>query len=56
MKIVREILCDKLQNNLKMLKVGSMFHDIGKISTPNSILLKNGHLTENEYFQIKHYR
>ena len=41
------------RTNLKTLKVGSMFHDIGKISTPNSILLKNGLLTENEYFQIK---
>lgn len=39
--------------NLKILKVGSMFHDIGKISTPNNILLKNSRLTENEYFQIK---
>ena len=41
------------RTNLKTLKVGSMFHDIGKISTPNNILLKNGRLTENEYFQIK---
>lgn len=41
------------RTNLKILKVGSIFHDIGKISTPNSILLKNGPLTENEYFQIK---
>lgn len=39
--------------NLKVLKVGSMFHDIGKISTPNNILLKNGPLTDNEYFQVK---
>lgn len=41
------------RNNLKILKVGSMFHDIGKISTPNNVLLKNERLTENEYFQIK---
>ena len=40
-------------NDLKALKVGSMFHDIGKISTPNNILLKNGKLTSNEYLQIK---
>lgn len=41
------------RNDIKTLKVGSMFHDIGKISTPNNILLKNGPLTDNEYFQIK---
>lgn len=40
---------------LKTLKIGSMFHDIGKISIPNSILLKNGPLTDNEYFQIKNH-
>lgn len=38
---------------LKTLKIGSMFHDIGKISVPNNILLKNAPLTDNEYFQIK---
>lgn len=41
------------RTDLKTLKVGSMFHDIGKISTPNNILLKNGPLTDNEYLQIK---
>lgn len=38
---------------LKTLKVGSMFHDIGKISTPNKVLIKNGPLTPMEYLQIK---
>lgn len=41
------------RSNLKILKLGGMFHDIGKISTPNSILLKNSALTNNEYLQIK---
>lgn len=41
------------RSNLKTLKLGGMFHDIGKISTPNSILLKNSSLTNNEYLQIK---
>lgn len=41
------------RTDLKTLKVGSMFHDIGKISTPNNILLKNSKLTDNEYLQIK---
>lgn len=38
---------------LKTLKIGSMFHDIGKISTPNKVLIKNGPLTPIEYLQIK---
>lgn len=37
----------------KILKIGSMFHDIGKISTPNNILIKNSHLSDKEYFQVK---
>lgn len=41
------------RTDLKILKVGSMFHDIGKISTPNNILLKNSKLTDNEYLQVK---
>lgn len=41
------------RSNLKILKLGGMFHDIGKISTPNSILFKNSVLTNNEYLQIK---
>ena len=41
------------RNDIKTLKVGSMFHDIGKISTPNNILLKNSSLNSNEYLQIK---
>lgn len=40
-------------SDLKILKIGSMFHDIGKIGVPNSILLKNSKLTDTEYFQIK---
>lgn len=40
-------------SDLKTLKVGSMFHDIGKISIPNSILLKNTSLTDSEYYKIK---
>lgn len=40
-------------SDLKILKIGSMFHDIGKIGIPNSILLKNSKLTDIEYFQIK---
>lgn len=41
--------------NLKLLKIGSMFHDIGKISIPNYILLKSNKLTDNEYYEIKQH-
>ena len=33
---------------LKRLELGALFHDIGKIGIPNSILLKAGPLTEEE--------
>lgn len=39
--------------DLRILKVGSLFHDIGKISTPNNILIKSSKLTDYEYLKIK---
>ena len=41
------------RNEIKLLKIGSMFHDIGKVSVPNNILIKNSRLTDNEYFIVK---
>lgn len=41
--------------NLKTLRIGSLFHDIGKIGIPNNILLKDSSLTDLEYFQIKNH-
>ena len=38
---------------LEMIGLGSMLHDIGKISVPKEILLKPGKLTEEEYKVIK---
>jgi len=35
------------------LRIGSLFHDIGKIGIPDGILLKNGKLTESELEFIK---
>lgn len=35
------------------LRVGALFHDIGKIGIPDSILLKEGKLTEDEYEAVK---
>ena len=41
--------------DLKKLKLGGLFHDIGKIGVPDIILLKNEHLTDEEYSEIKNH-
>ena len=38
--------------DLRDLEVGCLFHDVGKIKTPDSILLKRGKLTEAEYKEM----
>ena len=40
---------------LKKLKIGGLFHDIGKIGIPDSILLKDDKLTPDEYSEIKNH-
>lgn len=40
---------------LNYLKIGGLFHDIGKIGIPDSILLKDSKLTDDEYSQIKNH-
>ena len=40
-------------SELELLKVGGLFHDIGKIGIPDSVLLKEGKLTDEEYNEIK---
>ena len=40
---------------IKTLKIGGLFHDIGKIGIPDSILLKESKLTDDEYSQIKNH-
>ncbi len=42
-------------NDLKTLEVGGLFHDIGKIGIPDSILLKEAKLTDDEYSEIKNH-
>ncbi|MBO4293169.1 MAG: HD-GYP domain-containing protein [Clostridia bacterium] len=38
---------------LKTLRIGGIFHDVGKIGVPDSILLKENGLNDNEYAEIK---
>ena len=41
------------KKDLITLRIGGLFHDIGKIGVPDSILLKESKLTDDEYAQIK---
>ena len=40
-------------DDIEKLKIGGLFHDIGKIGIPDSILLKESKLTDEEYTKIK---
>ena len=40
---------------INTLKIGGLFHDIGKIGVPDSILLKTTKLADDEYSQIKNH-
>ena len=46
LRVGRELGLD--DDTLKRLELGALFHDIGKIGIPNSVLLKPGPLTEEE--------
>ena len=43
------------EDEIKTLRVGGLFHDIGKIGIPDSILLKESRLTDDEYSEIKNH-
>lgn len=43
------------ENDIKNLRIGGLFHDIGKIGIPDNILLKEASLTNDEYSQIKNH-
>lgn len=43
------------ETDLRTLEVGGLFHDIGKIGIPDSILLKESKLTDDEYSEIKNH-
>ncbi len=42
-------------DDLRTLRIGGLFHDIGKIGVPDSILLKDAKLTDDEYSEIKNH-
>lgn len=42
-------------DQMKTLKIGALFHDIGKIGIPDAILLKTNKLTDDEYSEIKNH-
>lgn len=41
------------KSDLEELRIGGLFHDIGKSQISDSILLKNGKLTDDEYSEMK---
>lgn len=41
--------------DLKSLQIGGLFHDLGKIGVPDTILQKDARLTDDEYSQIKQH-
>ena len=43
------------EKDINTLKIGGLFHDIGKIGVPDSILLKEDRLTDDEYSEIKNH-
>ena len=43
------------EDDLKTLKIGGLFHDIGKIGIPDSILLKTDKLDDEQYSEIKNH-
>lgn len=43
------------EEELKLLKLGGLFHDIGKIGIPDNILLKTTKLSDDEYSEIKNH-
>ena len=43
------------EEDINTLKIGGLFHDIGKIGVPDSILLKPTNLTDDEYSEIKNH-
>ncbi len=43
------------RNELEELEIASLFHDVGKLKTPDAILFKNRSLDSTEYDEIRHH-
>ena len=43
------------EDEIRNLRIGGLFHDIGKIGVPDSILQKPSKLTDDEYSEIKNH-
>lgn len=43
------------EQEIKNLKIGGLFHDVGKIGVPDMILQKTERLTDEEYSEIKNH-
>ena len=43
------------KEDLETLRIGGLFHDIGKIGVPDAVLLKPGKLSDDEYSEIKNH-
>ena len=43
------------EEDIKRLRIGGLFHDVGKIGVPDNILQKTGKLTDEEYAEIQHH-
>ena len=43
------------ENELGELEIASLFHDVGKLKTPDAILLKNRSLNSMEYDEMRHH-
>ena len=43
------------EEDIKRLRIGGLFHDVGKIGVPDNILQKSGKLTDEEYSEIKNH-
>jgi len=43
------------ENELEELEIASLFHDVGKLKTPDAILFKSRSLDSKEYDEIRHH-
>ena len=53
LKIAAQLNCSK--KDMESLRIASVLHDVGKIAVPDSVLLKPGSLTLEEFLIIKNH-